>query len=112
MSRTLIFHRGDCAVRSLLCIPKLTAQGGNAAIVGSCFDSSGAALPMQPSKLGRSNNLKSESKTTRPATTFFQVCPLVPTRSPSRGGIQVGSPFGSDPARRRRARLDFTAEVE
>ena len=64
MSRTL-FSLGAIAFCLLFCIsPKLTAQGSNAAIVGSCFDSSGAAVPNATVEAREVNtNLKSESKT-------------------------------------------------
>ena len=105
---------GAIALCVLFCVSqKLTAQGSNAAIVGSCFDSSGAAVPNATVEAREvDTNLKSESKTN---TAGYYVFPSLPVgtyevtftavgfKSEVRSGVilRVGD----------RARLDFTAEV-
>src|SRR5260370_37899705 len=77
MSRTL-FSMGAIALCVLFCVSqKLTAQGSNAAIVGSCFDSSGAAVPNATVEAREvDTNLKSESKTNAAGYYVFPSLPV------------------------------------
>src|SRR5260370_35508600 len=113
MSRTLP-SIGAIALCVLFCVSqKLSAQGSNAAIVGSCFDSSGAAVPNATVEAREvDTNLKSESKTNAAGFFVFPSLPVgtyevtftaVGFKSEVRSGVilRVGD----------RARLDFTAEV-
>ncbi len=113
MSRTLP-SIGAIALCVLFCVSqKLSAQGSNAAIVGSCFDSSGAAVPNATVEAREvDTNLKSESKTNAAGYYVFPSLPVgtyevtftaVGFKSEVRTGVilRVGD----------RTRLDFTAEV-